>query len=99
MPPRAKLGRPKKKATAPKRTGADAALTAAQETRYTLMRRHGVNCQTIADALKKKRITLTRQTVNGTVRNRSVNEDVIAMFCKLTGATRKEAWPDVPEKS
>lgn len=82
---------PPKKPAAP-------ALTRAQNRRYTLMRSKGVTQKDIADHLAKRGVILTRQTVNYTIRNRSVNEDVIDAFCKLTDTTRKQAWPDVPDE-
>jgi hypothetical protein len=72
-------------------------LTAAQDKRYSLLRKFGVDRQTIADVLAERGVTVTRQTVGKVIVNGFVNDDVIAVFCELTGTTRKQAWPDVPE--
>src|SRR4051794_3420342 len=95
-PAKRKKGRP---APSPPSARDVAPLTKAQEHRYTLMRRASITQRFIADALARRGVQLTRQTVNGTIRNRSVNEDVIAMFCDLTQSTRKQAWPDVPPRT
>lgn len=74
-----------------------APLTPAQDKRYSLMRKAGVNRKQIADTLATRGIIVTRQTVGRVIVNGFVNDDVIAAFCELTGTTRKQAWPDVPE--
>lgn len=71
-------------------------LTKAQDARYSLMRRAGITQQTITDALAGEGKTLSRQSVNGVIRNRFANEDVIRVFCRLTKTPRAKAWPDVP---
>lgn len=71
-------------------------LTRAQSERQRTMRNMSVNGQTIADTLGLRGITLTRQAVGNVIRNKFVNEDVIAVFCELTNTTREKAWPDVP---
>jgi hypothetical protein len=84
--------------TTPRRPQSAAApLTKAQDRRYSLMRTTGVDRQMIANVLRERGVVLTRQAVGNVIRNRFVNDDVIAVFCELTGATREKAWPDVPE--
>jgi hypothetical protein len=72
-------------------------LTDAQDKRYSLMRRAGVEQQAIADKVKADTgRVVSRQTVGSVIRNKFVNDDVVDAFCALTGASREDAWPDVP---
>lgn len=70
-------------------------LTPAQEARHTMLRRAGVDRVAIEEYLRARGILHTRQGIGGVIRNRYINEDVIAAFCALTGTTRLEAWPDL----
>lgn len=92
--------RPRSKAktrSTPRRPrGEGSPLTPAQDNRYSLMRRAGVDRTTISSVLADRGIDLTRQSVGNVIRNRFVNDDVINVFCELTKSTRAEAWPDVP---
>jgi hypothetical protein len=74
-------------------------LTAAQAARYTFMKTATppTDQKKIADALRLRGVTISRQSVGHVIRNRFVNDDVIEEFCKQTGKTRADAWPDVPE--
>lgn len=92
MAPRKRLTR-----TTPRRPRSEnKPLTREQSERQLMMRNAGINGQIVADELRAQGITLTRQAVGNVIRNKFVNEDVIAVFCALVGSTRDEAWPDVP---
>lgn len=72
-------------------------MTAAQANRYSLMRQAGIDQKTIAESLAARGVDITRQSVGLVIRNKWVNDDVIAEFCTQTKSTRAEAWPDVPD--
>lgn len=74
-------------------------LTAAQDRRYSIMRRTGVDQKTIAESLQARGIDISRQSVGGVIRNRFYNEDVIREFCRLTDTTREQVWRDVPVRA
>lgn len=71
-------------------------ITPAQDRRLSLLRLNGVDLEAIRRRLQRKHIQITRQAIGAVIRNKFVNEDIIAAFCELTSTTRAEAWPDVP---
>lgn len=97
--------RSKRKASAKPRTPRAPArpsdpLTPEQAARYTFMRTATppTDQKRIADALIAQGVDITRQSVGLVIRNKFANEAVFAEFCKQTGKTREEAWPDVPAR-
>jgi Ulp1 family protease len=65
-------------------------LTEAAQKRYTAMLAANVTQEHVRDALEKKGIVITRQSIGLVLRDQFVNDDVIDAFCELTNTTRDE---------
>ena len=62
------------------------------------MSQHGLTHRMISESLRERGIRVSRAAVGQIVTmSRYVNHDVMAEFCRLTGTTHADAWPDFDE--